>query len=207
MKVALFGATGPLGRSLIDRALGAGHTVRALARSPGSIVGAGAGLEVLPGDVLRQPDVEAVVQGCEAVLSALGVRGPPGDTLSEGTRSVIHAMNKLSVRRLVAVSQGGLGANPGLLTELLVRPLRMGAYREALTQEGFIQDSALDWTIIRPFRLTNGPATGRPKVANLLPSPILARTTTRADLAEFMVGQLSDPQYHRQVICLASRGF
>ena len=71
MRILVFGATGPLGRQVVDRALSAGHQVTAFVRTPGRL-GSRPGLHESAGDVLDASAVAAAVPGHDAVISALG---------------------------------------------------------------------------------------------------------------------------------------
>lgn len=92
MRVAIFGPTGGTGRLLVERALGSGHEVHALARNPESLGISHERLEVVHGDVLEAPSVDPVVAGRETVLSALSSRSLKATTLySRGTANVVRA--------------------------------------------------------------------------------------------------------------------
>jgi putative NADH-flavin reductase len=108
MKILLLGATGAIGKHLLEQALEAGYEVRALVRDAARAPAA-KGLEVVTGDALRGADVEAALAGCEAVIYSLGA--PPGKAttlFSETTRVLIAAMRKAGVQRLIAIT--GIGA-------------------------------------------------------------------------------------------------
>ncbi|MBV8614318.1 MAG: SDR family NAD(P)-dependent oxidoreductase, partial [Acetobacteraceae bacterium] len=113
MRVLVIGASRGIGREVVRAALAAGHHVRAFARSAGSLEGDGAGLEERRGDALRQGDVAGALDGVDAVVQALGVRGPelfrPVSLFSAATRVLVPEMERRGVRRLVAVTGFGAG--------------------------------------------------------------------------------------------------
>ena len=108
MKLIIFGSTGSIGRQLVKQALEQRHMVAAFARNPARVDIKHANLEVIQGDVLDPASVEKAVQGHDAVLCSLGA-GLQGAVRSEGTRNIIHAMEKAGVRRFICQSTLGVG--------------------------------------------------------------------------------------------------
>jgi putative NADH-flavin reductase len=202
MKVLIVGATGATGLELMEQALEAGHGVTAFARRPAAVQLKHPSLTVHQGNILDYSSVEAAVGGQDAVLSALGVRRLGKNTmLSDGTRNVIQAMEKLGVKRLIVESSLGVGDSRGQLGRFydwFWLPLLMrNIFADKETQELLVRSSRLDWVIVRPAILTNGPRTGRYK-AGSIPFTSFQRKISRADTAEFMLKQLTDDTYLRQ---------
>jgi putative NADH-flavin reductase len=203
VRVLVIGASRGIGREVVRAALAAGHHVRAFARSAGSLEVDGANLEKRRGDALRREDVASALAGVDAVVQALGVRGPelfrPVSLFSAATRALVPEMERLGVRRLIAVTGFGAG-DSGQAVSLLERvPFRLllgRAYDDKSVQERLIKDSALDWTIVRPGVLVPGPATGRYKV---LAEPRQWRNgfVSRANVAHFIVGEIVANQFVR----------
>ena len=100
MKLIIFGATGSIGRHLVDRALAQHHRVTAFARRPAALELDHQDLARQAGDVLDRAAVAAAVAGHDAALVALGA-GRRGTVRSVGTKHVIEAMERHGVRRLV----------------------------------------------------------------------------------------------------------
>ena len=203
MKVLVLGATGASGLELLEQGLENGHQVTAFARRPHSVPLKHANLRVHKGDVLDYPSVAAAVEGQDAVLSALGVRQLGRNTiLSDGTRNVIQAMQKNGVRRLVVESSLGVGDSAGQLGPMnnffLLPTILKHIFRDKEAQESVVRESGLDWIIVRPAILTNGPRTGRYKAGFAPGVRSIKRKISRADTAEFMLKQLTDDKYLRQ---------
>lgn len=106
MRIAVFGASGPTGQLLVQQALGAGHHVTAATRRPEAFALRAPQLCVVGADVTDDESVDRVVAGSEAVISTVGVPYTPRDVrvYSEGATSVIRAMRRYDVRRLVCVT-------------------------------------------------------------------------------------------------------
>ncbi len=105
MKIAVFGGTGTTGRLLIAQALSEGHVVVALARHPEKLVMVHERLAVVAGDLANLAAIAQTVEGADGVISLLG-QGKPvkGTPIAHGTRSIIAAMEKYGVRRIVVVA-------------------------------------------------------------------------------------------------------
>jgi putative NADH-flavin reductase len=196
MNIVIFGASGPLGRAMTQAALQAGHQVTAFVRSPGRL-DSHARLREVAGDVLDAGSVAGAVPGHDAVISALGQTrpSPAGHDLHPGTAHIIAAMKAAQVSRLIWISSHGVGdarGHSGFLFERVFVPWRLRAeFADKERQEALVTASDLDWTIIRPARLTNGPATGRLRAQPRLPVTI-RDSISRADVAQFVLGELND---------------
>jgi putative NADH-flavin reductase len=203
MKVLIIGATGATGQILMREALAQGHEVTALARNPSALLAPeDHRLRVLQGNALDASEVEAAVAGQDAVLSALGTRSSRPTTLfSESTHNLISAMDKHGVRRLVCITGIGVGdskGHVGFLYDRIIRPFVVkNVYEDKERQEEAIKQSDLDWVIVRPARLTDESAKGEYRV--YLGGSYTAKTISRADVAAFMLAQLTDDTYVRKM--------
>lgn len=209
MKVALFGATGATGRLVLEQALSRGHTVTALVRTPSKLTVSHERLRVIQGDVTDPAAVEAAVTGQEVVISAIGSKKgrPPTTLYSDSMRILVAAMEKQGVQRLLSISAGGAypGKDPNApwFLNYLVKPLiARGTFTDMSRMEEVVTHSHLDWTIIRPSRLVNKPATGkyRRELAYTIKG---GNTIGRADLAAFMVGQMDTREYVGKAVAVA----
>ena len=198
MKLLVFGATGSVGRQLVDQALEQGHTVTEFTRDTTKIDIKDDKLRVAQGDVMDPASVARAVQGHEAVLCSLGA-GRKGTVRSEGTRNIINAMEKAGVRRFICQSTLGAGDSRSnlnvfwkyIMFGMLLRPM----YADHGRQENYVKQSRLDWTIVRPGAFTDGERTGQYRYG----FPATDKTTelkiSRADVADFMLKQLADDGY------------
>jgi putative NADH-flavin reductase len=203
MKLLVFGATGGTGRAIVDQGLDQGHVVTAFVRNPAALTTQHERLKLAQGDVLDYPSVEAAVQGQEAVLSALGVRVLKKNTvLSDGTKNIIRAMEQHGVRRFVCESSLGVGDSKGqlgwLFNSVIIPLFLRNVFRDKEVQEQSITQSGLDWIIVRPAALTNGPRTGVYRSGFGPTDRTIKARIARADVADFMVKQLTDNTYLRQ---------
>jgi putative NADH-flavin reductase len=178
--------------------------VSAFVRDPDKFELKHTSLTLMVGDVTEYALVERAVQSQDAVASALG----SGNSLSsdpaliDGVRNILRAMDHAGVRRFVYLSMlgvGGSGKQLGFVDRYIVLPLLLrNVMKDHATKEGLIELSALDWVIVRPPRLTNGPYTGTYRSGEDVRGRALSASISRADVAEFMVKQLMDDQYvHR----------
>ncbi len=198
MNILIIGATGGTGRELVQQALDQGHHVTALARDPEKMRIKHERLTVVKGNVLDYLSIESAVKGKDAVLSALGHKQwfIPTSILSEGTRNIIRAMEKQGVKRFVCETSLGVGdswGRLGLYYTLFVIPFIVFFYfRDKKRQEDFIKESALDWIIVRPGQLTNGRKSGTYRHGLDIGSRLWTVSISRADVADFMLKQVTD---------------
>ena len=204
MKIAIFGATGKVGRHLVDQALERGDEVTAFARDASKLATRRhERLKVVQGDVLNPKDVEQAVVNTQAALSTIGhTKTSPKDVLTEGIKNIVAAMNKHGVRRLVSLTGAGV-RDPkdepklvdrviGSLLELLQRDLLEDSTRQARV----IRESDLEWVIVRAPVLVEGEKKGEYRIGYV--GKESGTRLSRADLADFMLKQSTDDTYlHR----------
>jgi putative NADH-flavin reductase len=222
MKLTIFAATGGIGRHVLDQAVAAGHDVTAVVRNPNKL--SGRAVRVVTADLAAADPaaLQSAVQGADAVLSGLGPRSKSeAGIASQGTRAIVAAMQATGVRRIVVVSAAPIGTVPspgrptpprhdpgdGFLMRHLLAPLTKAAlrqpYADLALMEDLLRDSGLDWTVVRPPRLTEGPLTGAYRTAygqNLRRGILVSR----ADVAQLMLGVLERPETIEQAIGIAN---
>ena len=221
MKLTIFAATGGIGREAVKQAVSAGHDVKAVVRNPN---GLSRDVRIVTVD-LSAPDpaaLEAALDGSEAVLSGLGPRSlADAGIASQGTRAIVNAMRATDARRIVVVSAAPVSTVPspgrptppkhdpgeGFFMRHLMAPLIKTVlakhYADLALMEDSLRESGLDWTVIRPPRLTNRPLTGTYRTAygqNLRRGILISR----ADVAHFMLRALDEPATIGQAIGIAT---
>ncbi|MGB3955449.1 MAG: SDR family oxidoreductase [Brooklawnia sp.] len=198
--IALFGATGKIGRRVLDRALAAGYQVRVLVRDPARLTTSHPRLTVLTGDVLDVDAVERTVVGSDVVLALFGhVKDSPKTLQTDGTRNIVAVMQAHQVPRLVTLSGGGLRApqdRPKLPDRVIRTLLKLMAGHVLADAEGHLdvlQASGLDWTVVRGPVLTEDPGKGRYRVGWV--GVDASTRISRDDLADFIISQVTDRNY------------
>ncbi len=198
MKVAIFGATGSVGREAVKQALEQGHVVTAFARDPSKLEINHENLRVVTGNVLSLAPVEEAVKGQDAVICVLGA-GRKGNIRAEGTQNIIRAIEKMGVRRLICQSTLGVGDSRGNLNffwkYIMFGMLLRQAYADHMRQEEFVKQSNLDWIIVRPAAFTDGTRTGEYRHGFSSDDKAATLKISRADVADFLLKQLTDGTY------------
>lgn len=198
MNVLIIGSTGTIGRELVKQTLERGHAVTAIARDPSKLQIEDQKLTVAKGDVMDQASIERVMPGQDAVLCALGA-GSKGGVRATGTRNIIEVMQKCGVRRLVCLSSLGVGdsrANLNFFWRYIMFGLLLRrAFADHVAQEHHIRDSGLDWIIVRPAAYTDGERSGDNRHGFPATTTDLKLKISRADVADFMLNQLTDDSY------------
>ncbi|NEX22413.1 SDR family oxidoreductase [Thiorhodococcus mannitoliphagus] len=198
MHIALFGATGGTGRQVLAQALEQGHTITALARDPNKLQPHD-GLTQIGGDVLDPAAVAKSVEGADAVICVLGSHGRQEPIEARGTERILAAMQAAGVRRLVVVSSLGVGDSRAQIAWpfRLVMDLMLKTVLEAKAeQEQLVMASGLDWVIVRPGGLTDGPRTSAYRFG--VDPTLKSGRIARADVADFVLRQLTDDSFLHQ---------
>lgn len=205
MKLAIFGATGRTGQILVRRSLEAGYSVVAIVRDATKIQPQ-PNLEIVVADVLNPKEVGKALAGVDVVLTALGATHlKKSDLLPESIKSIIAAMNAKGIRRLIVLGASG-ALHPAWKYASLGRKIFFLIIRNTFlkhpmndsgAQERIVEASDLDYTVVHPPRLLDGPYTGKYRVvADGLPPG--GHELNREDLAEFMLAQVTDPTWIRK---------
>ncbi|MGK7887915.1 MAG: NAD(P)-dependent oxidoreductase [Leptolyngbyaceae cyanobacterium] len=208
MKLVIFGATGTVGDQVVQQALDQGHTVTAFARNLTKCDRNHPQLSLFQGDVMDVSAVEDAIRGQDAVICTLGAGKNLKSTIrSEGTQQIIQAMEKVGIRRLICLSTLGTGDSWNNL-DFYWKYLMFGfilrqVFADHERQEAFVRNSNLDWTIVRPGALTDGPLTGQYRHHFPGTDRNITLQISRADVADFILKQLSDPASLRQAPSLS----
>lgn len=197
--VLIIGASKGIGLETTRQALEGGHKVRALARSATGKGLSDSNLENIQGDALDRRDVDAALDGIDAVIQTLGVSTlgdlfRPVHLFSDATRVLLNAMEGKAVKRLICVTGFGAGDSRASISCLQRLPFQImfgRAYADKSEQERLIKDSSLEWTIARPGVLTNGRRTTRYKILREA-SEWHNGIISRPDVADFLVRQIDD---------------
>ena len=206
MKVLVIGAGGKSGQQLVEKALAAGHQVTAFVHDAADY-SAPAGVRVVAGDATNTAAIAPAVAGQDAVLDAIGGHTPYLKTTLEqdAAQAVVAAMQQHGVRRLVVISVLGVGDSQQqgtFLYEHLLKPTFLrGAVPDKAAMEAEVKQSDLDFVLVRPPYLTDDPATGQ---AHVVTGDTKAHKITRADLAQFVVDQLTSDTYLGQAVTVTN---
>jgi putative NADH-flavin reductase len=221
MKITIFAATGGIGRLAMEQAIAAGHDVTAVARNVASLP---ASVRAVTADLLTADPatLQDALDGADAVFSGLGPRKQAdAGVTSRGTETIVRAMKAAGTRRIVVVSAAPIGTvrapgrpnppkhDPGdgffmrHVGNVIAKTLFGQHYEDLAVMEDRLRDSGMDWTIVRPPRLTDKPVTGAYRTAygrNLRGGVLVSR----ADVAHLMLGVLSRPETIGKIIGIAN---
>lgn len=206
MNVLVIGAAGRTGSAVVKQAVAAGHQVTAFVRQAADYKGPQ--VRVVEGDATDHQAMEAAVLGQDAVLDTIAGKTPYRETTLESSaaHAIIAAMQRHGVRRLVVTSMLGVGestANAPIYERLLVATYLRGADDDKTNMESAVEASGLDWVILRPAILVDDPATGKVRVFDAKTDE-KAHKITRADVAAFIVAQLTTDEHLHQAVTIAN---
>jgi putative NADH-flavin reductase len=206
MNIVIFGAAGATGRLLVERALAQGQEATAFDRQTAALTRHHPKFTLVQGDIFNLAQVEEAIAGQDVVINVLGVR--PGVTTpvcSECIAHIIAAMQKRGVKRFICQSGSVVAALDGEWWEVPYLPIflpffpkQKAMFADKVLQEQEIRQRELDWIIVRPARLTDGPGKGDYKVGAPLPMGPRAKISC-ADIADFLLKQVRADTYLHQV--------
>ncbi|WP_432197522.1 NAD(P)-dependent oxidoreductase [Streptomyces sp. bgisy027] len=212
MRVTVFGATGAIGRLAVQQLLDDGHQVTALVRTPAKLALTHQNLTVVTGQLTDGEPVRQALTGADAVISALGPslkRSATGTPLTDGTRTVVQAMEAQKVTRFIGLATPSL-ADPRdkahwkhKVLPVMARLMFPNALAELKGMTTAVTSSGLDYTIARITNPTNKPATGHIR-SGFLGHDKVGSAMSRADIAAFLVAQLTDTRYRRAMPAISN---
>ncbi|MBC8163536.1 MAG: NAD(P)H-binding protein [Roseiflexaceae bacterium] len=207
MHVLVIGSAGKTGRLVVERAVTAGHHVTAFVRDPSRYT-APPEVRILSGDATNPATVSQAMVGQDAVIAVIAGKTPWRTTALEQTaaRAIVAAAQQHSTHRIIAVSAIGVGdsaAHVPLLFRLLVLPTFLrGSTADKAAMEREIKHGGVPYVLVRPAVLNDQPAVNATRV---LTGSEKGRQISRADVAAFVVEQLTTDTYLNRAVTIANR--
>jgi len=208
--ILVIGAGGGIGRQTVETALASGFHVTAVLRDPSRLSLKHPNLEIVKGDILEPAGFQPYLQGKDAVISAIGVKGglahdAPTTLYSRGNFRLLEAMQQEGATRVFFISASAVEISPMLpfvvrmVAKFVLQKLLRHMYSDLRAMERMVRQSEADWTIVRPPRLTDKPATGKYRwsVNDFLRNCL---SISRGDVAHFMLHHIDDPSTYRGVV-------
>ncbi len=211
MKIAIFGSTGFLGKVLLKKALDEGYQIKTLVRNPEKLGEFKNRVEFIQGSIFKATDIEETVKGTEAVLSTVGPpqRNPGNpEAYKKAMEDLVSILEKQNIKRFIhtggAAHPGGENENWStgrnllrLFLNLFSKPILVAKHLEWEV----LKKSNLDWTLVRPPRITKGVSKG----VLIADEKNLARTQVNVeDLADFILDQITSEKWLNKAPLVAS---
>ena len=205
----IIGANGGIGRQAVDQALSAGHQVTALVRNPAKLPLTHPNLKIVRADITQPLSFLNLFTGHDMIISAIGVSGgfsdPPTTLYSQGALNILREMKQSGIRRAFFISASAVETNPllpffvRLASKYIIQKLLANMYTDLRLMEKLVKESELDWTIVRPPRLTDSKLTGKYRIAvnRFLKNGL---KISRADTAHFMLSHIKSEDTIRSVV-------
>ncbi len=199
MKLVIFGATGSVGRLVVDQALALGHEVIAFVRNPQALQIEHDNLSRVTGDVLNPLEVSDVLKGADGLLVSLGSSKLTGEVRSVGTQHIVAAMHQHQVKRLICQSTLGVGESRSNLNffwkYIMFGIILRAVFNDHIVQEKIVRASNLDWIIIHPAAFTDESESAKYKHGFSTTEKNIKLKISRKDVASFMLKQLNCDTY------------
>jgi putative NADH-flavin reductase len=202
MRIAVLGATGRTGQSMVAELLRRGHELTVLARAPEKLGATQGAIRVVTGSSTDPDALASLLEGAEAVVSALGPTSRDSTVMSDTARVLVPVMEQCAIRRYVGVSgagvdmEGDLKGRKDRVISSMIRRVGGVMATDKADEYRILVASGLDWTLARPPRLVDGPPTGR--VVHDAHAPGRSSSIRRADLAMFLADVVEQDLYVRQ---------
>jgi uncharacterized protein YbjT (DUF2867 family) len=206
MNVLVIGAGGKTGRLVVEQALTAGHRVTAFVRDRGHFT-ASPEVRIFTGDATDPATVSEAMDGQDAVIDVIAGKKPWQTTALEQTaaRAIVAAAQQHGTRRIIAVSAIGVGnstAHAPLLFRLLLLPTFLrGSTADKTVMEREITHAGVPYVLVRPAVLNDQPPVGS---THVLTGSEKGRQISRADVAAFVVEQLTTDAYLNRAVTIAN---
>lgn len=211
MNVMIFGATGGIGKWAVQHALQSGYHVTAYVRNAQKITAANKNLTVIQGDIHDQQKMTKALSGQDAVVWCVGIpmkKSYQKMESLEGHKALIKAMEANQVKRLVDWGTPSIHFQqdkkslitvvPGIMVGLLFPQ----AKKEMLAIAKVLQESSLDWTLVRFIAPQNTCYTGNVKVG--FGDTKMNFSISREDIGAFMIKMLESDTYIRSMPIIGS---
>lgn len=201
-RIAVLGASGAIGRRIVERLLAEGEAVVCQTRRAETLADVASRAEIRAFDPRDPAALRAFVSGARAVIFALGVDTAGRTTLfSDVTAALLPAMSEAGVRRLIAITGVGVKetrGHGGFFYDHIIFPLfTRRRYADKDRQEALILDADLDWVIVRPAAFTDARGPGPLQILTQIgPGDVLTQVS-RDEVADFVVAQIDSDAYVR----------
>ena len=207
MNVLVIGAAGKTGSLIVERAVAAGHTVTAFVRNAAVYHAPAPSVRIVSGDATNAGSLGGAMPGQHAVIDTVGGKTPfLTTTLEEDVaRAILVEMRQHEVRRLIAISALGAGDSKDQGTffydHVVLPTFLRGSTKDKEAMESLVEHADVDFVLVRPAVLNDHPATGNVRVVE---GHDKAHKITRADVARFVVDQLTSDAYLGKAVTIAN---
>ncbi|HDR7783752.1 MULTISPECIES: SDR family oxidoreductase [Bacillus] len=197
-KIAILGANGKAGKFLVNEALEKGYQVKILTRNSNNMTITNENLETIIGDARDFSSIRELLQGCQAVINAVGQPKNESYIFSTVTKHILEAMKEFEIKRYILISGGSLDVTEdqkGIVNKIgatlfkaFLSKMMQDKYKELQT----IQGSDVDWTIVRLPFVMEGKSIGNIK-ESLVDMPGIK--IQNSDIAPFVIKQINSERY------------
>lgn len=203
MKIALYGATGNIGKRILNEALNRGHQVTAIVRDPKKLETSQANLNVEVGDILDEADVALKVKSHDIVISAYGTGAGDPNLVKKVYQSLNNGLKKAGVKRVILVGgAGSLYIAPGV--QLVDTPEFPEAWKPAALAHREVlrfykEEKDLEWTYASPAAFIEpGTRTGKFRWGDdqLVTD---ANGNSRISIEDFAVAVIDEVEHHKYI--------
>jgi putative NADH-flavin reductase len=209
IKIAVIGGTGKSGKYLVKELIKQGYPLKLLIRDPAKFQIKNSLVELIVGDVTNYRSISLLIDGCQAVISTLGMGIPASEPtiFSQSTSNIIQAMNEQKISRYIVTTGLNVDAqfdnkSPKTLfaTDWMRKNYPISTANKQLEQD-ILSNCNLDWTLVRLPLIEQTDKIGE-TIVSLEDCP--GDKVSSTDLANFLIEQLSNETFIRKSPFIAS---
>lgn len=208
MKVVVIGATGGVGKVIVEKCLNIGYHVIALARNPEKLNIDNSRLTKISGDATVFDVVENAIKNADTVICTIGTKANDKNKIrTRATKNIIKAMPKNG--RFICLSSLGYGESrvlmPFFMKYFIVPFILKQTLLDHESQETLIKNSKLNYTIVKPGDMNEKQETGNYKFGFALDNrSVKIKPISKADVADFIVKQIGDESFSRKSVGISN---
>jgi putative NADH-flavin reductase len=209
LDLVIFGGTAGVGLQTVKLALARGHKVTSISRRPERMTLKHDNLSNVKGDFIKSDSYSAVIEGKDAIISAIGVDASSEKITiySEGMKSVLKAIGSTSSTQVVTITGIGAGdskGHGGFFYDRILNPFMLEEdYADKTRQEAILRSSQSRWTIVRPGFLTDDASETRYRVL-LDMEGVQSGDISRADVSHFLLAVVEQGAYVNDTVFLSN---
>ncbi|MFC9446548.1 SDR family oxidoreductase [Bacillus cereus] len=197
-KIAILGANGKAGKSLVNEALEKGFQVKILTRNSTNMPITNENIETITGDARDFSSIQELLQGCGAVINAVGQPKNESYIFSTATKHILKVMQEYKIKRYILISGGSLnvvGDQKGIINKMGAKLFKL--FLPKMMQDKYkelqiLQSSDVDWTVVRLPFVVEGNGIGTIK-ESLVDMPGIK--IQNGDIAPFVIKQINSEVY------------
>jgi putative NADH-flavin reductase len=199
MKIILWGATGRVGNSLIEKSIKEGHQIIAFVRNKNKLQMGSPNLSIVEGDIYNKESlVKLSDQKFDAIINVIGADPlKPSSVFTDATRSIIDLFSNKESKRYIAIT-GTAQMKKNFFGKLAISILKKTPVKHGIKDHQNAYDliikSTFDWTLVGCPYIKDGKEIGKFKTSLVFRGGF--KIIHPGDVAQAIINELDKKNYH-----------